>query len=606
MLSRPEKLGPYRIERQLGRGGMGAVYAGENEETGEKAAIKVLAPAFAAEPNFRGRFATEIETLKKLRHPNIVQLYGFGEEEGSLFYAMQLIEGDNLELEVRKGRHFDWREVITIGLDVCKALKHAHDRGVIHRDLKPANLLRGDDGRILLSDFGIAKLFGGAEFTAAGGVIGTADYMSPEQAAGEGVAPRSDLYSLGASMFYLLAGRPPFMGRSIPDIIHQVRYSEPPLVSRFAPTTPVELEAIIAKLLEKDPKKRVPTAIALTNLLASMANTAPQTVLEPAPPEKAEDDEAFILSSEMTKPGSVAFDPSITNKPTAIAADQEAVSLASRTAETMAPTPATDPVEISQAVAAPASRFTTVPQEELGRLEAAEATGDEEGFGWLKLAGGVAVLALFLFVAWRATRPPTADQLFADVERLMEENDSTAAAAGIGDFLERFPDDPRRSEIEAYRQDVEVARLERSMERKARSSRIGETMSLVETTYLHAMQTAASDPGRAIEELESLIAVFGNQPESSGADQACLDLARKQLERLQSIVQETSQQHRASLEQRLKKAQELREHDPEAARAIWRGIIELYATQAWAAEAVNEARQELEETSSASRSAAAR
>jgi serine/threonine-protein kinase len=589
MMARPEKLGPYRIERLLGRGGMGAVYVGVNDETGDRAAIKVLAPAFAAEPNFRGRFATEIETLKKLHHANIVQLYGFGEEEGSLFYAMQLIEGDNLEIEVKKGRHFDWREVITIGLDVCKALKHAHDRGVIHRDLKPANLLRGDDGRILLSDFGIAKLFGGAEFTAVGGVIGTADFMSPEQAAGEGVAPRSDLYSLGASLFYLLAGRPPFQGRSIPDIIHQVRYSDAPLVSRFAPTTPVELEAIIARLLEKDPKKRIPTAIALTNLLSSMAHTAPQTMLEPTPAPPADDEAGFVLSSEITKATSDRLALSVASKPTAVAPDPIPADRSSDVAETLVTAPVLDAAAVAKVMPAPASRFTTVPQEELGRVDAAEEADEEGQYRWLKLSATAALLIAFLFLAWRATRPSSADQLAAEIEQLMEADDNVAAAAGIGDFLERFPDDPRRRQIERYRQDLEVARLERLMERKARTSRIRETMPLIEATYLHAVQIARSDPAAAIAELESLLAVFGTEPESSDEDRACLELARKQLERLRESVQQSTQVHRESLAQRLSKAQSLFESDPEAARAIWQGIVDLYADQSWASQEVAEA-----------------
>jgi serine/threonine-protein kinase len=482
---------------------------------------------------------------------------------------------------------------------VCKALKHAHDRGVIHRDLKPANLLRGEDNRILLSDFGIAKLFGGAEFTAVGGVIGTADYMSPEQAAGEGVAPRSDLYSLGASLFFLLAGRPPFQGRSIPDIIHQVRFSEAPLVSRFAPTTPVELEAIIARLLEKDPKKRLPTAIALTNLLASMANTAPQTMLDPeSPPPPKEDEVAFILSSEMTRQRTAAFDAEVHSKPTAVAAEPAVVS-STGAAETLLTAPAVDSPAVAQAIAAanaapaPTSRFTTVPQEELGRLESADAS-DEGSYGWLKFAAAAAILAGFLFLAWRATRPPSADQLRAEIERLMEANDTTAAAAPIADFLERFPDDRRRPEIESYRQELEVARLERIMERRVRTSRIGETMPLLEATYLRAMHTAQSDPALAIDELRSLLAVFATQAESDAADRACLELARKQLERLEQTVQSSAEEYRTSLQNRLREAESLRQSDPEAARAIWQGIIELFESRPWAAAAVAESRTNLQ------------
>ena len=136
-----DRLGPYRLQRMLGRGGMGTVYAAVEEATGACAAIKVLSPSLAAVENFRERFGAEIESLKKLRHPNIVQLYGYGEQDGQLFYVMELIDGQNLQDELRRGRRFGWREVTRIAISTCAALKHAHDHGVIHRDLKPGNLL---------------------------------------------------------------------------------------------------------------------------------------------------------------------------------------------------------------------------------------------------------------------------------------------------------------------------------------------------------------------------------------------------------------------------------------------------------------------------------
>ncbi|NLE37880.1 MAG: serine/threonine protein kinase, partial [Pirellulaceae bacterium] len=137
----PEKLGPYRLGRRLGRGGMGAVYEGLNEETGDRAAVKVLSGQFSHEEDFRQRFASEIETLRRLRHPNIVRLFGFGQQDDQLFYAMELVDGISLEEELRQGRRFHWQEVLRIARQTCDALRHAHDRGVIHRDIKPANLL---------------------------------------------------------------------------------------------------------------------------------------------------------------------------------------------------------------------------------------------------------------------------------------------------------------------------------------------------------------------------------------------------------------------------------------------------------------------------------
>ncbi|MGH7139924.1 MAG: serine/threonine protein kinase, partial [Pirellulales bacterium] len=265
-----ERLGPYQIGRKLGRGGMGTVYGAVHVETGEPAAVKVLSAALAQEEGFRERFESEIESLKKLHHPNIVRLFGYGEQDGHHFYGMELVEGRSLEEELLAGRKFDWREVTDLAIQVCRALKHAHDRGVIHRDIKPANLLLADDGTLKLSDFGIAKLFGNTGLTADGGVLGTAEYMAPEQADGRPVTHRCDLYSLGGVMYALLARRPPFRAATMVEMLQLQRFAQPEPVRRFAPDAPAEMEAIVSLLLEKDPEKRVPTAMVLSRRLEAM------------------------------------------------------------------------------------------------------------------------------------------------------------------------------------------------------------------------------------------------------------------------------------------------------------------------------------------------
>ena len=248
-----ERLGPYRIEKLLGRGGMGTVYAGVHEDTGQRAALKALSVHLVDDPDFRGRFVLEIETLRKLNHPNIVQLYGEGVHDGHLFYVMQFVEGRSLQQELQRGRRFDWLDVSRIAIAICGALKHAHDRGVIHRDLKPANLLSDADGCIKLTDFGIAKLFGGTQLTAVGSVMGTADFMSPEQAEGLQVTGRSDLYSLGSVMFTLLARRPPHIGETPPQVIRRMRHEEAPSVRQFAPNVPQALDQIISQQTGSSP-----------------------------------------------------------------------------------------------------------------------------------------------------------------------------------------------------------------------------------------------------------------------------------------------------------------------------------------------------------------
>ena len=181
-MTTPEKMGPYEIIDRIGQGGMGTVYAARHVESGEAAAVKVLTVGTALNEAFRDRFRVEIESLKKLQHPNIVSLYGYGEEEGVMFYAMELVEGKSLQDLLEDGTRFEWKQVTEFSIEICRALKHAQDHGIIHRDLKPANLLMTESGVIKLSDFGIAKLFGAAQMTVDGGVIGSVHYMSPEQA----------------------------------------------------------------------------------------------------------------------------------------------------------------------------------------------------------------------------------------------------------------------------------------------------------------------------------------------------------------------------------------------------------------------------------------
>lgn len=288
-----EQLGPYRLTRRIGRGGMGTVFEGLNVETNQPAAIKVLNPHLAVEEGFRERFEIEIETLKKLKHPNIVRLYGFGEEHGVIFYAMELVHGTNLEDELQAGRRFNWRETTGLGIKLARALQHAHDHGVIHRDLKPANLLLTPESDVKLADFGIARLFGNTRLTSAGGLVGTAEYMAPEQADGRVVTPQCDLYSLGGVLFATLAGRPPFWGASLPEVLQMHRFTPPPPVVKYAPDVPAELGEIIGRLLSKEPAARGTNARVVAKQLAAMehalsmprtsAGTISKSVVIPGP-----------------------------------------------------------------------------------------------------------------------------------------------------------------------------------------------------------------------------------------------------------------------------------------------------------------------------------
>src|SRR5262245_40402252 len=202
-----ENLGKWRIFKELGRGGMGRVYLAQEEGTGRQAAVKVLAGELAQDVGFLQRFQREIETLSQLTHPNIVRFYESGCENGHYFYAMEYVDGQSLDETLAAHKRLPWREVLHIALQLCPALRHVHDHGVVHRDLKPSNIIRTAAGQVKLMDFGIAKIFASTHLTATGGVVGTAEFISPEQASGKPVTKRSDLYSLGVVMYTLLVGR---------------------------------------------------------------------------------------------------------------------------------------------------------------------------------------------------------------------------------------------------------------------------------------------------------------------------------------------------------------------------------------------------------------
>jgi tRNA A-37 threonylcarbamoyl transferase component Bud32/CheY-like chemotaxis protein len=251
----------YRIEERIGRGGMGVVYRAEHLNLRRRAAVKIIAPDLAESEGFRERFTREARIAAALQHPNIVTVYDAGEVDGLLYLAMQYIEGHDLAGMLRaEGRLRPYRAV-----DVCRqvasALDAAHAMGLIHRDVKPANVLI--EGRTaFLTDFGLTKrLEGGtrAQLTRAGDVVGTIQYVAPEQIEGAQVSARSDVYSLGCLLYHCLSGQVPFVRETDVAVIYAHLSEEPPKLGSVRPELPEGLDAVIAKALDKSPDRRFPS-----------------------------------------------------------------------------------------------------------------------------------------------------------------------------------------------------------------------------------------------------------------------------------------------------------------------------------------------------------
>lgn len=594
-------LGPYRIERTLGRGGMGAVYEGVNVDTGERAAIKVLSSGLAREPDFRQRFETEIETLKKLNHPNIVRLFGFGEQDDMLFYAMELVEGASLEEELQRGRRFDWREVTCIGIEICRALRHAHDRGIIHRDIKPANLLLANDGRVKLSDFGIARLFGMSGVTAAGSVLGTVEYMAPEQIEGRAISPRTDLYSLGGVFYALLARRPPFRASNVPEMINLQRTGVPEPVTRHAPDVPKEFEQIIAELQEKTPEKRIPNATVLGKRLEAMLRA-----LSISEEEEDTSPDEYDLGTASANSAQAARAAVLPTRALGVPSDASGARQASGT-------PSPDDLPETKATAAflgmgevgppadaaeeakPRGQFTVVSAEDLDRVEFREPPPHVA-----LISPQTWILAICLLAvgsaAWYLMRPPTADALHEKIVQITADKsiDSLRAAESkIDDFLLRFPDDSRSSELRRLQHELDLYRLERRFELRAKGLAAREALLPIEQMYLEAVNISHLHPEQGIDKFQALIDLYEPRADSSGPTGQCLELAKRQLKELKERLGHSAADHLVLLGERLDRADQLAASEPARARAIRQAVVKLYQEKPWAAEAVNRARRAL-------------
>jgi len=563
-------LGPYRIERELGRGGMGTVYAAIDETTGQKVAVKVLAPLLANQEGFRDRFESEIESLKALQHPHIVEIYAWGEQAGNIYYAMELVEGCSLEDELFRRRRFPWQEVCRIGIDLCRALKLAHDHGIIHRDIKPANLLWSRDEQVKLSDFGIARLFGNSGFTSEGGVLGTAEYMAPEQAEGSRISHHCDLYSLGGVMYALLAGRPPFQSKSMLKLLQMQRFTQPESVCKYAPETPKEFGEIILQLLEKEPADRFPNALLVARRMEAM---------QKALSLRSESEQASSLQGSETS--GFEIQPYDANDPE----DEIGATIDIAEAHLSGEIQSDEENAAKDGWTGGADHFTTV-EEARREAEKAENRGHPliSGATWFLAAA----LVLTAGVGWYFLQPPSAQSLYARI--------STAAANGrlvevkeeVNQFLQYYSQDPRAATIVGYQESIEGFQLKerailqaRLLNKKYRDSALGQE-------YLATLEIATTDPETAAQRLAALITLYRHLTEEKQI-KPFIRAAEGQLPFIQQQAEERIAGEKKLISDRLDAARQVQLDDPEGAKRICRAIRLIYGDRPWAASLVQEA-----------------
>ena len=611
-----EKLGPYKFISVLGRGGMGTVFKGEHEETGELHAVKVLAPAYSQEQHFRARFESEIKALIKLDHPNIVRLISFGQDSGNLFFAMEMVDGKSLFQVQRSGHKFTPPQCLSIAKDVCLGLKHAHDRGIIHRDLKPGNLMMTKDHTVKITDFGIAKSYGASQNTGTN-ILGTMDFMSPEQAKGEPVTAKSDIYSLGTVLFTLLSGKPPFTANSIEESFRNLTRIPAPYVSSVVPDVPHEVDRLIRRMMEKKPEKRLATAQATLHQINeaeqllrdySEAKTAHQ-----APFDSDDSQETSIskLGKSSTPPLSKAKSPKtesseqpglqpldeISQPKTAVGGGTQ------KRPQNAGKTQLNDPEQTSYNVpyVTPAKSkeedlefevageiepepveldfFNTVTDEEREVVTAEPELHQSQGVLPL-LLGLIAVIALGAVGAWWTTRSPSADELYAEVEQYRV--NPHLAVESSDQFISLYPDDQRFDEV------VEINQLGKSIDfyndlvnKLSVRARIPGTSRLteIEDQFHDIIRLADDDMKAADAKMRAFIIVHDGNDQLAPRDQDCVKAAKGFRLKMATSDPVKTDQRVETVRAALRRAEAM--ESAADARKVYLSLIHLHEDENW-------------------------
>lgn len=285
----------YRILELIGEGGMALVYKAECTLLQRTVAVKVLRPQYSSDKEFVTRFRREAQAAASLSHPNVVNIYDVGQDEGVHYIVMELIEGDNLKSLIRKEAPLPVNRALRIALQICEALRHAHDHNIIHRDIKPHNILIIPDGRVKVTDFGIARAISAGGFTQTGVVMGSVQYFSPEQAKGIPVGPQSDLYALGCVTYEMLTGEVPFTGESPISIALKHIQEKPLSIRKLRPDLSPGVVKVIEKALTKDLEERYPSAWSMMiDLRAALGMESPEE-------SKSEDYPTQILTAPVVE-----------------------------------------------------------------------------------------------------------------------------------------------------------------------------------------------------------------------------------------------------------------------------------------------------------------
>ena len=392
-----KQLAGYRVLRKLGQGGMATVYKAHEDSLNRVVALKVIGIHLSENAQFIERFKREAQAAAQLSHPNIVQVYAIGEEDGVHFFAMEYVKGHSLREIIADEGFLTAARAVPILEQVCEALVVAHDAGIVHRDIKPANIMIDETGRARVADFGIAQMITKDRLTQSGMMIGTPEYISPEQCRGEKLDGRSDLYALGVTFFQMLSGRTPFQADTPAELVLQIIEGPSCTVGTFNPTVPAGVQSIVEKMMCVEPKSRFQSAEDLLHALRDV-DTGPTTTTvqvggaaaaadpQPEPPGPTE-----LVDSDAAEPAPAATQ--VQPRATAVTEVQQPAKAAPPAATEIQPPPEAEPPTPAESEKAPAA--------DPSPATAAYAGGDKKSNPLIPIGAMVVVVLALALVAWQ-------------------------------------------------------------------------------------------------------------------------------------------------------------------------------------------------------------
>ena len=593
-----QKLGPFELLRVLGRGGMGTVYEAKDTKSGEIVAVKALAPAYSFDEHFRNRFEAEIDALMQLDHPNIVRLLSYGQDDGNLFFAMELVDGNSLFTEQKQGQIFSFPHVIDIARQICAGLRHAHDRGIIHRDLKPGNLMLNSDNIIKITDFGIAKSFGGTHITSEGNVVGTMDFMAPEQARGRAVTARSDLFSLGAVMYAMLSGKAPFLKDTADETFATLLSAAPPTrLAKLAPGIPVELAKFVHRLLEKDPEKRFGTAQAADRQLQYILESLRETPQADTQVVGREGD--ATLHHEKGGGREVDSDANtyLVKDPTA----NQAAGTKEKTSNVQA-TQLSDEADPNGTVPSnhssnrklieepPQDYYAEVTPQLRKERQTRGGDGQVEHAGrvWPIAIALAVVVGLIAFGSYTVLKRPSPETLLAKFRQNQHNPDKVSE--DIETFLKYYPDHEQIGFVEQLHEYANAIAFRKRLFRKRVFSR--EPLDVIQRQFMEVTDMQGISAPDAVDRLSYFIREMESEKELSELETTTIGHAKVYLKQLKIHAASQIEEYVEHIESKISAAKGISKSSKLDAIALLQAIIANYEDQEWATEVLDEARKE--------------